>query len=307
MRPNQHEPIQPTPIQTRIPQLTAQVEQLEAETDKAVANYRPKNPTRIDDLSLHILDLLKQLPGVGKVEVLVAVEKPTQRIIHLADWHFVPRNLFDIEMEQAHGRKLTEADKDALYRQLLLQVEVVQIQQLGVLRCLIKHHGLKQVFQEGLTKERLSAFKERVEALDGIPALREQLIGVRQLQKTAKGERLAMAKAIEKEVLSLIEARKPELLEIGAAGQMYLTKELASVLPLDDSQLLDEAKPVIDGKVKFDAEKVKRREAVMVKAVLDNGKFGLIVLGASHDLSVAVRERSGSCEYIRVWVKEWPG
>jgi hypothetical protein len=42
-----------------------------------------------------------------------------------------------------------------------------------------------------------------------------------------------------------------------------------------------------------------------VKTVLDNGNFGLIVLGASHDLSVVVRERSGSCEYIKVWMKEW--
>ena len=75
------------------------------------------------------------------------------------------------------------------------------------------------------------------------------------------------------------------------------------VLPLDDARLLEEAKPIRVGKVQADPEKVKQREQALVKNVLDRGNFGLVVLGASHDLSALVPP---GCEYIRVWVCHLP-
>jgi hypothetical protein len=56
--------------------------------------------------------------------------------------------------------------------------------------------------------------------------------------------------------------------------------------------------------VEFDEQKVKAGQEGMVTAVPANGDFGLVVLGGSHDLSGAVPV---ACEYMRVWVKEWPG
>jgi hypothetical protein len=53
-----------------------------------VGNYTTKLPGRIDDLGVDAAALLKQLPGVGKVELLVPVQKPTAGSIHLADFHF---------------------------------------------------------------------------------------------------------------------------------------------------------------------------------------------------------------------------
>src|SRR5262245_38735371 len=90
----------PHPITTRIPELEAQLEQVEGETEKAVADYQPTTADRIDDLTISAASLLKQLPGVAKVEALLSPEKPTARIVHIADWHFVGRELHDLEAEQ---------------------------------------------------------------------------------------------------------------------------------------------------------------------------------------------------------------
>src|SRR5262245_66447880 len=93
--------------------------------------------------------LLRQLPGVAHVELAVAVARPSQRIIHLRDWHYVPRDLSALDLRQAHGRELTEAEIDALHEELLLQVELVQLEQAALLRCLARHHGLRRILEIG--------------------------------------------------------------------------------------------------------------------------------------------------------------
>jgi uncharacterized membrane protein YccC len=162
------------------------------------------------------------------VEILVSVAKPTARIIHLADWHCVPKELFAADLEQAYGRKLTEAERDAAYRQLLLQVEV-QAQQIGLLRCLVKHHGLKSVFKEGVTQNK-KAWDDQIEALRGVFAenkeIESQLRDVRALVKTSNGDRAAKAKETEMQLLDLRGQQVPLLLQVGAPGRMLLGKEI---------------------------------------------------------------------------------
>ena len=105
------------------------VAEQEVESVQAVATYLPKNKTRIDDLDAPVVDLLRQLPGVVHVEVAVAAAKPTCRIVHLRDYHFVPKELYAIDMKQAHGRELTDDEIDRLHQELLLEVELVQLEQ----------------------------------------------------------------------------------------------------------------------------------------------------------------------------------
>jgi hypothetical protein len=295
------------PIHTRIPELLALLDKTQQDTEQAVAAYQPKVQGRLDDLTVDAVALLKQLPGVEKVEVLVPVEKPKARIVHLADYRFVPKDLYDIAMEQTHKRKLTDAERDELYREFLLQVEIVQTQQIGLLRCLARHHGLKMVYQEGLTKEGMDDYRQRIEELRKLEAeakeLRQQLQDVRTVMKTAQGERLEKAKKIEGEILAMLDQQRPIVLEFGASGRLLVAKEIA-VLPLDDAKLLEEAKPIKGGKVAFDERKVKARQQAIVRNVLSAGSFGLVVLGGSHDLSAVVP--SGR-EYIKVWLKGWPG
>jgi hypothetical protein len=74
------------------------------------------------------------------------------------------------------------------------------------------------------------------------------------------------------------------------------------VLPLDDEELLDWAKPVTpDDRVKRDPAKVEARHDAQVKLALESGPCSLLVLGGNHDLAESVRRLGhGKTEYIRV-------
>jgi hypothetical protein len=310
-QPPQQQPDGPAPIKTRIPELTALAAEVQAEAEAAAANYTPKLVGNVADLSLPAADILKQLPGVEQVETLVAVAKPAGRIVHLANYHTVPRELAVAEFEQMHKRHLTDAERDDLYRQLLLQVEIVQAEQLALLRCLVRHHGLKAVFLEGLTPDKASEWQDQLALLAKVDAdlaeVEKQLRTVRQFLKTGIKEQADKAKGIESELLTIRWQQLPLLLEVGAPGRLLVRKEIGAVWPLDDAALLDDAKLVSpSGEIRFDAAKVKARQVGMVKAVKARGNFGLVVLGNSHDLAAVVREQAPGWEYVRVVVKHLP-
>jgi len=234
-------------IESRIPELTAQLERVTVEIDAALTSYAPKTPSRIDDLSISANDLLKQLPGVVNVQWERALNRPAHRIIHLRDWHFVPKDIYGIAMEKTYGRKLAQEEKDHLFRELLLEIEIVQVEQMGPLRCLIRYHGLKTVFCEGVYADGLVGYRKNIDSLRGIAKqvaeLEGQLREVRRMLKTAEGDRKEKAKGLEKEILTGMDDLKPLLLEVGAAGRLLITKELEAVLPLEDSALEDLTNP----------------------------------------------------------------
>jgi hypothetical protein len=95
----------------------------------------------------------------------------------------------------------------------------------------------------------------------------------------------------------MIDEHRLRLLEIGAPGRLLIAGEIDDVLPLDDAELLDEAKPITpEGKVRLDPEKLKARQDAQVKSLLEKGAFGLIVLGGAHDLRDSVRRLLGQSE-----------
>ena len=209
----------------RIPALNKLVAEQEEESAQAVANYRPSNKARIDDLDVSVVDLLRQLPGVVQVEVSVAAEKPTHRIVHLRDWHFVSKDLYAIDMKAAHGRELTAEEIDRLHQELLLEVEAVQLEQMALLRCLIKHHGLKRIFSEGLAAKDLPEYRKRIAVLrnmeqNQISELRKQLADVREMMKGKTGHE--QAKKIEMEITGMIDQHPAQLLELGAPGRLLM-------------------------------------------------------------------------------------
>lgn len=120
-------------------------------------------------------------------------------------------------------------------------------------------------------------------------------------------ERHEKAKKIEAEISDMIDQHRLRLLELGAPGRLLIAGEIDEVLPLDDADLLDSAKPVTpEGKMRLDSEKLKARQGAQVKAVMEKGGFGLIVLGGAHDLSDSVRRLGqGRCEYFRVTTKRF--
>ena len=100
----------------------------------------------------------------------------------------------------------------------------------------------------------------------------------------------------------MLDEHKHRLLEMGAAGRLLITGELEDVLPLEDADALQMAKPITpSGTVKLDPVKIEARHDAQVKAVMKEGPVAVIVLGGSHDLSASVRRLGdGNCEYLRV-------
>jgi hypothetical protein len=187
-----------------------------------------------------------------------------------------------------------------------------------LLRCLARHHGVRRVRIEGLTAGEVPLFQEKVAALKGleegeVASARVQLREVRALMKELEAtgrkdtDRYGKAASIEKELVDLLDQHRPQLLEVGAAGRLLMSGDIGEVLALDDGRLLDAARPITpDGRVRFDAEKVRQREDAQVKAALDDGPCSLVVLGGAHDLSGSVRRvAGGDCEYVRVTTRSY--
>lgn len=236
----------------------------------ATAGADPKVRGHISDLDAPVADILRRLPGVVDVEILVAPKDPTHRLIHVRDYHYVPRSLFALDMRQALGKDLTEKELDDLYREHLCDVELVQLEQEGLLRCLVRGHGLRRVLVEGLTPRGVEGYRLALSILKDVnPPLRELT------------------------------------LKYGASGRLAMTGEVEA-LPLDDDVNLEAAKPVRpDGTVRVDPKRLRVRHDGQVRAALKAGPVSVLVLGGSHDLSRSVRRiGQGTTEYIRVTTKK---
>lgn len=301
----------PTPatIENRIPTLKKRLAEREKEIERAVAAYSPKANARIDDLSAPAESIFRGLPGVVHVELLVKSDKPTGRIIHLRDWHYVPKDLYALDMKQVHGRDLTEQELDQLHQELLLDAEIVQLEQMALLRCLIKHYGLKRVHSEGFSPNELDAYREKIAVLramenDQIPKLRKQLEDVRPLIDTLNGEAKEKAQGIERELVALLDAHNERMLEMGAAGRLLIAGELEEVLPLEGDGALDKAKPITpDGSVRIEENKLEARHDAQLQELTKAGPVSVIVLGGAHDLTGSVQRAGNGWEYLRVTTK----
>lgn len=301
---------QATP-EDRIPALKQQIAEQEEESAQAVADYAPATRTEIDDLNSPVVELLRQLPGVVQVEVAVMAAKPKSRIIHLRDWHFIPWELFALDMKEVHGRNLADDEIDRLYQEFLLEVELVQIEQMAVLRCLIHHHGLKRVHSEGFSPNELDAYREKIAVLmtmerEQIPQIRVQLAEVRKLIAESTDGQTEKAQEIERQLMVMLDEHKGRVLEMGAAGRLLISGELEDVLPLEGNGAMEQANPISpDGGVSFDVELIEARHDAQVKSVLNEGPVAVIVLGGAHDLSASVRRFGETCEYLRVTTKRY--
>lgn len=298
------------PIEDRRAELRRLIAEQEAESAQAVAAYAPKAHAQVTDLDSPAAGILRSLPGVVQVEVCVRAEKPTYRIIHLRDWHFVPKELFVVDMADAHRRQLSEDEIDILHEQHLLEVELVQLEQMAVLRCLIRHHGLQRVFCEGFSPRELDAYREKIAVLrameqEQVPRIREQLENVRKLL-AGSSPVTTEAKAIEAELLVMLEQHKHRLLEMGATGRLLIAGELDDVLPLEDGATLEESRPISASGVKVDSQKIEVRHDAQVRAVTREEPVAVIVLGGAHNLTNSVRRHGcGTGEYLRVTTKRF--
>lgn len=242
---------------------------------------------------------LRGLPGAAGVEVLVSAPRPANRIIHILDWHFVPRDLYAPDLRQAAGRQLSDREVDDRFRELVREVDAVQQDQEVILDALATRHDLRRVLVEGLTPKGVANYREVLSVFkateDRIARLRESAAGLDPRPAD-----------IDHQVETMTRDLRERSLEYGAAGRL-MGRGLIDVLPLDDADLLEAAKPVQpDGTVRFDPEKVEARHDGQVRRALAAGPCAVLVLGGAHDLSASVRRLGGgSTEYIRVTPKRY--
>ncbi len=262
------------------------VDEAHASAFQIVENYVPKTTGQIDDLGLNAAEIFSELPGVIDVAG-PKVDAPTQRIVHLIDHPLPTKEEFLFCLRKMADGGTNSNQLDSLYEDYLQQIELIQVEQMVVLRCLIKHHGLRQVFAEGVTQVNLPLYRNKV------ASLRESGTG------TAKE----------------VGERRLDLLEIGAAGQLFMLGELQEVLPLDDPDFIVQSAIKRDlvstiDKMSYVHSKIhqqKTGEALdhQIHTILNHGSFGLIV-GDDHDLTENVyRISGGKCQYIRVKTKWW--
>lgn len=227
---------------------------------------------------------LRKLPHVHSVEVTVTAEKPRARIVHLLNWHFVDRDAYAVDLRSVSAEPLTEEEIDREYEEFLASVETVQQEQMAVLRSLVRDHGLRVVYLEGLTAKDAPEFGTLVDALRRFESHKP------------KGETPI-------EALLLHEYRL-DLLRIGAAGRLLLSRELDEVRPVEDAALLRAANPIrANSRLEFDQAANDRREDAIVRQLLECGG-GVVILGGGHDLAANIEAASGgSCEYVRVQVR----
>jgi hypothetical protein len=99
----------------------------------------------------------------------------------------------------------------------------------------------------------------------------------------------------------IVREHRRRLLEYGAAVQLEIA-HLVEVLPLDDGDLLERAKPFErDGKMEPEPARLGARHDGQVEEALKSGAVSFIILGGDHDLSESVRRLGGGkVEYVRV-------
>jgi hypothetical protein len=281
--------------------LAIPVEAAHSEAERTVAGDASAKP---------VLDSLRTLPCVERVEI-AEPRQPFQTIVHLRDWHFLPKDAFVADHHSVHAAPMPATELDGHYETFLLEVERVQAEQLAILRHLIRHHGLRQVFLEGLTERDMPIFKAKLAAMKKLaaelPGYRDELAAAKQRLKDLENagddssEEYRIDRTLAAEIEALLQRHRLDLLRVGAAGQLVLAGELAEIVPVEDEIPFEAANPVGNGAVTLDSQKNERREDAQVRKLLNSGPLVVVILGGAHDLADNIARLSGkTCRYAAV-------
>jgi hypothetical protein len=263
----------------------------------AAEEVGPLADQSLDNLDADAVAMLRQLPGVVEVVRHGPEGRPSSRIVHLLDWHYVARSTYSADLRSQSAEPIWDEEIDRAWEEHLHQVAAVQREQMLFLRHLVRRHGLRRVYIEGLTERDVPTFQAKIAALRKIKA---DLDGLRGLLEEEDGRLLTHLESLEREF-------RRDSLQLGAAGRMLMDGTIEAVLPLEDPDTYEAANPVAeDGTVALDQERIAAREEAQAKRLLSSGRFCLIVLGGAHDLADNLdRLSDGRAEYIRVGMRAW--
>ena len=94
----------------------------------------------------------------------------------------------------------------------------------------------------------------------------------------------------------MLEEYRRDVLQLGAAGQMFLSGEITNIRPSESLEAYEQADPLKDGIVVLDEKVIERRQDVIVN-VLTANNVSLVILGGAHDLA---NNLPADVEYCRV-------
>jgi hypothetical protein len=254
---------------------------------------RKRSGKRLCDASLDDLPHLASVEGDLK-------GWPERVVVHLRDWHLVPRDAFDKDVKAAAGRDLSKDELDRLYAEHLDAVESVQKQLDAILRRLAASHRGLPVYVEGLTDDGVNVFKLKATALSDVGA--EQIPEARRSLAEARKLKGQVAAELAKRCESLIARHRSESLELGAVLGPC-AEGLVEVRALDDAEALKAAEPRWLGGELFDPAAVRAREDAMARRLAD-AKEPLVValLGGGHDLGAPLSLHAPKVRYVRLTV-----
>lgn len=129
--------------------------------------------------------------------------QPSPLVIILADQHYVSRDDFAADL-RSQDETISAAEIDRQFAAFLDTVESVQVEQAATLRGLMREHGIRQVFVEGVTESNVGAFRQAVDDL--------RLIDFDRLHGRLKDETLdADGRAALQDAVATLRGRRLEL------------------------------------------------------------------------------------------------
>lgn len=218
-------------------------------------------------------------------------------IIHVANWHWIPKESFAIDLRQSEP-DLTDAQIDEKYMTFLDDLEFLQkVQSIRIRNEATKHNfqlGKRAAFYEGVTPDNLKAFAEANSRVKRVHQLESEL-------NSYDGDETAKAEEIRQKLRKLILELREERLQLGAVGQLIREGSFDSVLPLESTATLDAANPVTsEGKIQFDTAAVKAREVEMARRIAVGDPVAIVLLGGDHDLTEALKTTGRPFTYERI-------
>lgn len=281
----------PEERQSSIEVLRRRLDQQRAELDGIVDGYKPTVVGSITDMGVSAEAILESLPGVVSVERTASGENPTKRIIHIRDWHFVSKEDYAKDLQDIAENTLSEAEIDARCEELLLEVELVQLEQMALLRLLRRHHGLDHVCIEGVTERDVPIYEAKVRIL---AKFGEDIAELRESKKELDPEQ---NRELIEQIDVALEQYRQDSLQVGATGQLVLSGEITEIRPSESLEAYLAANPVNDdGSVVLDDRAIEQRQNAIVKTLTVNNA-SLIILGGGHDLADNLPP---DVEYLRV-------
>lgn len=210
---------------------------------------------------------------------------PPVKIIHVFNRQWVPKDSFAVDLRQSEPT-LTDGQIDDRYATFLDDVEELQNEQSFNLRQLVRTHGLRSVFYEGVTDDDRESF----ETENGRIEVTEKL-----QKKMDDYDNSVEAMRIRQNLNRLYVEMREERIQLGAVGAILREGAIDTVMPLEA------ADPVtVDGKIRSDSATMKAREAEMARRIVAGGPVAIVVLGGEHDLTDALKATGRPFTYERI-------